>query len=146
MSQFEAAWQKYRKDLETWKSRFADEEFPEPAAPRYADVVLQPLSGFLNKHCFGGKAETSVYGPQGIGGRYTLDFEYRGRVYCLGVEPKFLDDELLLVIRRFDLKPNGDYSGGSIGEANCLNFPTTQVTRAEPADWWRKKMTITREE
>lgn len=142
-SQFEAAWRKYRDvDYPAWKNSYADERGREPSAPRLDEMVLQPLARFLNKHCFGGKAETSVYGPQGICSRYTLDFEYRGRTYYLGVEPQFQDDAPLLVLRRFDLKPKGNYSRGSIGEANCLNYPTTRVTRAEPAEWWRKRMTI----
>lgn len=139
-SQFEAAWVQYRKDCSVWNN--SNERGREPSPPIYSNVVLYPLARFLNKHCFGGKAEIDIFGPQGIGARYTMDFKYRGRVYYLGIEPDLSTGATLLVLRRFDLKPKGTYSRGTIGEANCFNYPVTRVYQAEPADWWRKRMNI----
>jgi len=141
---FEDAWNAYFEAHNAWKNAFDDERGPEPRAPLYRDVVIKPLADFLNKHCFGGKAKVEVYGPQGIGGRMTMDFRYRGRLYYLGVEPVIgSDTPLMLRIRRFDLKSSGEYGPGSIGAINCMNFPTTDVAEAYPASWWRKRMVIT---
>lgn len=136
-----------RPQLKRWLDRFDElwniyrattSATAEP--PLYKDVVIKPLADFLNKHCFQGKAKVEIYGPQGICARHSIYFTHRGRDYALGLEPTMGDGARMMVIRRYDLKPTTDHPARSIGEANGMNYPTTEVLQCHPADWWRSKM------